>query len=134
MHHPRMLAGDSLAIQNGQKQLIPIIGYKPNHHYKGQELIQYPFEKVLDEVGGYLESSIAYMIAFALIEGIGELELFGVSMANNSEYVYQKANCEYLIGFARGKGMKVSISPGAPLLMSEWVAGRYGIDANHRGI
>lgn len=54
----------------------------------------------------YLTSSIAYMQALAIAEGFEEIAIVGVDMAADSEYADQKPCCEYLIGLARGRGIK----------------------------
>lgn len=54
----------------------------------------------------YLTSSIAYMQALAIAEGFEEIAIVGVDMAADSEYAAQKPCCEYLIGLAKGRGIK----------------------------
>jgi hypothetical protein len=52
-----------------------------------------------------------------------------VDMRADEEYSYQRANCEYLIGLARGKGIKVHIPEVSPLLKFsgfDGYKGRYG--------
>jgi hypothetical protein len=65
----------------------------------------------------YLESSIAYMVAQALLElkPVDRIAIFGVDLHCESEYAYQRPNLEYLIGLARGKGIKVYIPPQSAL-------------------
>lgn len=75
----------------------------------------YPFEEVAKTTGPYWISSIAYMLALAIHEGAEEIGLWGVDMDIGGEYEYQRANCEYLIGFARGRGIKVFIPDSSPL-------------------
>lgn len=72
--------------------------------------IVYPFGDVAGTIGGaYWNSSIAYAMALAIHEGAAEIALYGVDMAASEEYAYQRPNMEYLIGIARGKGIKVTI-------------------------
>ncbi len=102
----------------GQK--VPI--YMPQVETDIPMSVRYPIEAVGDLVGRtakghvYLESSIGFMIALAMLEfkqshradGM-RLGIWGVDMAADTEYTYQKANTEYLIGMARGMGIKVFI-------------------------
>lgn len=88
--------------------------YMPAQYVPG--CIAYPFEAVAASVGDYWISSIAYMVSLAIHEGAEEIGLFGVDMDIGSEYEYQRANAEYLIGFARGRGIKVRIPDASPLL------------------
>lgn len=53
-----------------------------------------------------MTSSIAYMQALAIAEGFEEIAIVGVDMAADSEYAAQKPCCEYLIGLAKGRGIK----------------------------
>ena len=70
----------------------------------------YPFEAVAESIGqAYWNSSIAYIMALAIHEGATEISLFGVDMDGGDEYAYQRPNMEYLVGVARGKGIKVTI-------------------------
>ena len=69
----------------------------------------YPFDEVAKTTGYYWNSSPAYMLAMAIHEGADEIGIYGVDLTDSDEYGYQKPNMEYLIGLARGKGIKVHI-------------------------
>jgi hypothetical protein len=76
----------------------------------------YPLAEVTQTIGvPYFMSSVAYMLALAIHQGAEEIALWGVDMAANDEYACQKANAEYLIGLARGKGIVVHIPDESPL-------------------
>lgn len=86
---------------------------------------------------GYLNSSIAYMIALAIHEKADEIAIYGVDMQGDDEYGYQKPNIEYLLGLAEGRGIKVTVPEESPLLkfnpsgiwfydISPTYVGRYG--------
>lgn len=75
----------------------------------------YPLAEV-SKTTDYLCSSVAYMLALAIHEGATEIGIWGVDMAAWEEYGYQRANMEYLIGLARGKGIKVYVPAQSPLL------------------
>lgn len=86
---------------------------------------RYPFEEIGDLIGRnvvtgdpYIESSIAFMMAHAILElkPGDRIGLWGIDMHVDSEYGYQKPNMEYLIGFARGRGIKVWVPPQSALL------------------
>lgn len=77
--------------------------------------LAYPFERVIAEVGDYFNSSLGYMVALAITEGTEEIGVFGVDLVAPDEYGYQKPNMEYLLGVARGKGIKVTIPKGSGL-------------------
>lgn len=86
---------------------------------------RYPFEAVAETTGypgedgrpvGYWNSSIAYALALAIHEGAEEIGLWGVDMKGDDEYGYQRPNVEYLIGLAKGKGIKVHVPESSPIL------------------
>lgn len=71
----------------------------------------FPLEACEKEFGQpYFSNTIAYMVAFALLNGAKEIELFGVNQASGGEYFYEKAGLEYWIGVAVGRGVKVVIN------------------------
>lgn len=75
----------------------------------------YPYGEVSKITGDYWNSSIAYMLAMAISENPDEIGIYGVDMKADDEYGYQRPNCEYLIGFAKGMGIKVTIPEASPL-------------------
>lgn len=92
--------------------------------------VRYPIEDVHALVGNatgkqypYLESSIAFMFAHAMLEfqqgkcpdGL-KIGVWGVDLSADTEYSYQRPNMEYLIGMARGMGIKVFIPDVSSLL------------------
>jgi hypothetical protein len=80
----------------------------------------------------YLENTIAYQLAFAIMEGVDEIGLWGIHMMGSGEYIEERPSVTYLIGLAQGRGIKVTIAPGSPLFMSCNVAGRYGLPGGKR--
>lgn len=106
---------------------------------------EYPLERVLTEIPsqiygrrdgapfGQHRSSIGYMLAFAIVE-LGDqrhkphdqrdrLGLWGVEMAAEGEYGYQKPNCEALLGYALGLGIDVVLPARCALMKAP---GAYG--------
>lgn len=90
--------------------------------------VKYPLYEVIDEIGDYFGSSCAYMLGLAILEGVDQIGLWGFDMGCNGEYQHQRPNCEYLIGFARGRGISVHIAPGSALMTIDprFEHGRYG--------
>jgi hypothetical protein len=78
--------------------------------------VRYPLEELLDLTGQYLTSSFSYMMGLAILMGYKEIALFGFEMSHDSEYIYQKAGAEYLLGFAKGMGINVMLPPNCSLL------------------
>lgn len=69
----------------------------------------YPKDLVVEAFGRYFTNSISWMIALAIYEGATEIGVYGVDMATGSEYANQRPSCEYFLGFAAGRGIKVTI-------------------------
>jgi len=88
-------------------------------------LKEYP-QGAVDGVGGYIESSIGYILAYAIHEGVDEIFICGVGAPFDHHYHYQRGNIEYLIGLARGKGITVNVHEDSELLSSCWPSGIYG--------
>jgi hypothetical protein len=86
--------------------------------------VAFPMQEVADKLGktchgtAYLESSIAYMMALAILEmkAGDRIGIWGCDLATGGEYAYQRPNMEYLIGLARGKGIGVYVPPQNALL------------------
>ena len=72
----------------------------------------------------YFTSSVCYAIALAIYQGYERIELYGVDMANNTEYIYQRDGIALWFGIALGLGIEVYI----PRECSMFDAPRYGYD------
>jgi len=71
----------------------------------------FPLEECAKEFGMlYFGNTIGYMIAYVLMKGAKEINIYGVNQASSSEYFYEKASVEYWIGMAVGRGVKVIIN------------------------
>lgn len=81
------------------------------------------FERLIDKYGPYFTNSISWMIAEAIEETPEEISIFGVTMSSQGEYGHQKPSCSYLIGWARAKGIKVSVQKGAELMSAPYIYG-----------
>ena len=91
---------------------IPV--YMQRRHIEIPKSTEYPLWQVAGEVGDYFGSSPAYMIALAIYEEVDEIGIWGVDLKDS--YDHQKPNLEYLIGFARGRGIHVRVNPFSTLL------------------
>lgn len=91
---------------------VPI--YMQQQHDDIKFCREYPLNDVASDVGDYFGSSIAYMLGLAIHEKATEIGMWGVDLTD--DYDHQRPGIEYLIGFARGRGIDVSVAPG--LLLS----------------
>jgi hypothetical protein len=98
---------------------------------------EYPLQKILKEFqyGNYLTNSCSFMIALAILEGFKEIRIYGIDMASDRlldrEYGFQRPSCEYWLGVAAGRGIKIFIPPKSDLLKKAYLYG-YEEDAEKR--
>lgn len=71
----------------------------------------------------YYTSTFAYMMGIALLEDFERIEIYGFEMADDIEYVKQKACAEWWIGFAMGRGVEVYTPPNNQIMWSELYGG-----------
>lgn len=97
--------------------------------------VAFPRDALLDAFKGadlagwrYFTNSVSWMIAYAIgrIEENGqggEIALYGIDMAQQTEYGVQRPSCEYWLGVAEGAGINVTIAPKADLLKCAFLYG-----------
>ncbi len=98
--------------------------------YMTQRLAQFPhsltlpIERLIGLVGkDYFSSTIAYMIALAILEKFTTIHLYGIDLIVGDEWDYQKPNAEFWLGVANGAGISVGIPVQSALCRQTW---RYG--------
>jgi len=88
-----------------------------------------PHMEVMDEFGPYFfTSSLSWMMAQAILTpGVEEIGMWGVDMAANEEYEWQRPGLQFFIQEAIKRGIKVTVPPESDLLQPAlW----YGISEN----
>lgn len=70
----------------------------------------------------YFTSSAAYLLGLAMLYGYKQIDFYGFEMGTTSEYHYQRANFEYMVGVAHGLGFDVNIPVQSPILQGELYA------------
>lgn len=99
---------------------LPI--YMHNHYDDIPWSVKYPLDEIKNSFpyGDYLNNSCSYMTALAIYMGYKEIRIYGIDMASDMlldrEYGYQRPSCEYWLGIAAGKGIKILIPPKADML------------------
>ena len=83
----------------------------------------FPLKEITEVFGSYFTSTVAWMIALAIYEGVDQIGLWGVDMIGDLEYSYQRSGCEYMLGIAKGRGIKIVLPPQCPLLRAERMYG-----------
>lgn len=92
----------------------------------------YPIERIVSGFEpSYFTNTISWLLALAIAMGFEEIQLYGVDMAQDSllqaEYSQQRPSCEWLIGIAQGRGIRVVLPPGSDLLKTSHL---YGFDTD----
>jgi hypothetical protein len=101
----------------------PIPVYMTEQRADVPNSVRFPIEHMVQKYGDYYYSSISYMLAQAIEEGLEEIGLWGIDLAHDSEYEYQKPSAEYFLGVAIGQGITVRIPEQSALLKGMY---RYG--------
>ncbi len=108
-------------IEEFAKWDIPV--YLQKKHPAVKCSVEYPLEEAIEQFGGYYTNTISYMIALAIMEGFEEIGIYGIDMSVSEEYNAQRPSCEYYLGIAKGKGIKLTIHPAADLLKARFLYG-----------
>lgn len=86
--------------------------------------ILYPLKEILEMFPRrYFTNSVSYMIALGIMEKFDVIDIYGVDMAVDTEYFWQRASCEYFIGLAEGMGIKVYLPDTAHMLKAQFLYG-----------
>lgn len=115
-----------------QSMSCPI--YMQDQYAEIPRSVKYPLNEIIKYFSGsfvnpkraqYFTNSISYMIALAIYEGVEELHIYGVDMATNTggEYAQQRPSCEFWLGVAAGRGIKLHIPDEADLLKTRFLYG-----------
>lgn len=103
---------------------IPLVMFE-EHIPEGLSAVPFPKDAVIAEFGDYFNNSISWMIALAILEGFEEIHVYGVDMAQDTEYGHQRPSCEYFLGLARGMGREVYVPVESDLLKVPYL---YGVE------
>ena len=116
---------NEIAAENAQwlaQQKVPV--YLVDQHPDIPNSVRYPLEAMCEKFPRrYFCSGIGYMLALAIDSGYEFIGLYGVDMALESEYQYQRPNCEYFIGLAEGRGIEVYVPKASQLMKGPWLYG-----------
>lgn len=93
--------------------------------------LRFPKEEIEEEFGRYFTNSISWMIACAAWMEFAEIHVYGVDMATDLEYRYQRPNLEYIIGLMEGRGIKMHVPDTSDLLKATHQYG-FGSDSGLR--
>jgi hypothetical protein len=78
----------------------------------------FPVDQVVAHFGRHFDSTPAYLVAHAILEGYKEIHVYGIHLATEWEYLKQRASFEWILGVAAGMGLKVVMPSESPVLRS----------------
>ncbi len=104
--------------------------YMWDHFDEFPTSVRFPKDELMEFFGEsygekfrYFTNSISWMIGLAIYEGYEEIHVYGVDMAADSEYNHQRPSCEYFLGVAAGRGIKLYLPSNSDLLKTSQLYG-----------
>lgn len=121
--HPRNWHGDKRGLYGRPEEhmqflmqcKVPVWMLYPDERVPAAQL--YPRAEVVRMFGrDYLQSSFAYCLGLALLQGVDVVKFFGTELATYDEYLHQRPNLEYMIGWAEARGVRIELPDDCLLL------------------
>ena len=81
----------------------------------------FPRKELEVKHGTYFASTPAWMLVHMLEMGATSIEIYGINLATEWEYVNQRPNFEFWLRYAIDRGCKIILPTGCPLLHSKYV-------------
>jgi len=110
---------------------IPLYTSDPHPAYINHVL--YPFDRVVQALGlHYLNNSVAYALALAIVEGYTEIGLWGADFSYPNAHMSEsgRACVEFWMGVATQRGIKMAVAQNSTLLDLYCKQQPYGFWAN----
>lgn len=105
--------------------------YTSRAHPDYPSLVEFPLEEVINSGGrDYFNSTVAYPIALAIHERASMIGLFGADYSFPDKHTAEKGRgcCEYWLGVAAARGIKIGIASGSSLMDVNEPSTLYGYD------
>ena len=68
----------------------------------------------------YEVSTPTWMLMHAIVEGYREIHVYGIHLATEWEYIQQRPNFEFLLGYARGLGIQIVLPQSTPICKASY--------------
>lgn len=120
-HHPDDMAEHMEWLAN---QDMPV--YMWEEHLAKYPLpngVPYPREQILTKYGRYFTNTVSWMIAMSIEVKFQKIGVYGVDMAQDTEYQSQRPSCEFFLGWAAGAGLEIDIPKTSDLLKAPYLYG-----------
>lgn len=102
---------------------VPVLTSKA---YDEFNCIEYPLREVIKDLnptessylGTYLRNSVTFAVAYAIYKKFDRISLYGCDFYydGGSKSEQARANCEFWLGFAHARGIKIEVSKGSTTL------------------
>ena len=138
MHDIRIeiIMQDAKFIDNVNATGLPV--YTPIPYPSLKNNIVYALKEVVEEFGvGFYLDSVAYMLAYAIMQKPKNLVLFGIDMRPDSGkewHLNEKGCIEFWLGMAMGREIEVHLPIESQLLKRNMVGNWYGFHERQKGI
>lgn len=120
LEHPTWKDSQRLKWLKEQNTVIYVLNPTPDM----PRSVYYPKDKVANACHAYFTDPLSYMIALAIYEHFDRISIHAVQHSASRDYEV-KANIEYLLGIASGRGIKIDLPDDSTLLRSPRL---YGYD------
>ena len=116
----------------------PVPVYMQDVYEEIPSSVRFPIDRLIAHFHlDYFTSSVAFMLALAIMEGFEEIHVYGIDLITDEEYQVQKPCVEWWMGVAAGRGITLYVPPESALCKQAFrygyeVAAKFGgIDLNY---
>ena len=99
---------DWLATQPFPKYLHPDFASQHEGAANWPNVHPFPKKAIEAHFGRYFTSSPGWMLAHAVTEGVTDIEIYGIHLSTEAEYIEQRPNFEFLIGCVLGSSKRTT--------------------------
>jgi len=105
-----------------QEAKIPVI--LQEEHEDMPMSIAFPKNVIISKFPrAYFTNTVSWMMAYAIMLEYKTIHLYGINMAVDGEYSYERPSCEYFCGIAEGLGIELFIHPDSDLCKTTFLYG-----------
>ncbi len=123
IHSAKSLTDEKIAADKGEWMKNHITHIHPTLKASFPDAVVVDFEKYIKKHGTYFTSSFGWMLAEAIEEKPDCIDIYGITLSGDGEYIHQKPGASYLIGWARALGIKVNIDRESELMSAPYIYG-----------
>jgi hypothetical protein len=98
------------------KQRVPVYVQKADPRVP--HALVFPKAEIEEKFGRHFDSTPAWMVAHAILLGFKEIQVYGIHLATEMEYLKQRPGFEFILGVAVGMGVKIVMPRESPVLRS----------------